>query len=232
MKTLKLEVGKTYINRKGDKVRIVKKDDAPFGPYPYRSEDGYSYQENGRFWHTEWTDDLIEEVPEPRYAFITPEEAKKVTATRYTFTIPDGVKELTVEQEGNRLVVEMVPEDKAPKPGDVMINEHNSVYIFKAVANNDYHTHYAWLAKPGRLFIDYGCCAPGRPATPEEAKPLLDALRKAGKWWNQEAMKVEDVPEPARIMSFVQGYVNNVTWNYEQPCSLIQAYLKYREGEK
>lgn len=214
MKTLKLEVGKTYRSRYGDDIKIVEKG---VGRHPYKGSDGEWYAKNGRFnvFVGEVSHDLIEEVPE----------------TRHTFDIPDGVKRVTVEQVGNRIIVEMVPE-KEPKPGDVMVNEHGSVYVFKAAENNNSHTHYAWMAKPGQLFIDYGCCAPGRPATPEEAQPLFDALKKAGKRWNAEAMQVEDVTERERIMDFVQSYVNNVTWSHEQLCDLVESYIKHKEGEQ
>lgn len=40
----------------------------------------------------------------------------EIGTARHTFAIPDGVKEITVSQVGNRIVVEMVPTAKAPKP--------------------------------------------------------------------------------------------------------------------
>ena len=213
MKQLKIEVGKTYRSRKGDKVRIVDKDDAPFGPYPYRSEDGYSYQENGRFWHTEWADDLIEEVPE---------------TTRRTFAIPDGVKKVTVEQVGNRIVVEIVPE--APKPGDVMKNKHGSVYIFKEVRGES-HEYFACLGRDGRVYY-HSVAIPGRPATPEEAQPLFDALKEAGKRWNPETMEVEDVPKFDLILEWVEANIKDGYYNHEDVAEAIEGYLKHKEGEK
>lgn len=215
MKTLKLQVGKTYRSREGEEVKIVKMGN--MGWDYWNGNNGEWYYEGGKWSHfaEEHPKDLIEEV----------------TEIRHTFAIPYGVKEVTVEQVGNRIVVEMVPE-KEPKPGDVMVNEHGSVYVFKAVANNDYHTHYAWLAKPGQLFIDYSCCAPGRPATPEEAQPLWDALKKAGKRWNPETMQVEEIAESDRIREWAEGHLSSCHYNHERIAEIIEAYLKYREGEK
>ena len=118
MKTLKLEVGKTYRSREGEEVKIVRKNNK--GWVYWEGSNGRWYYEGGKgsFAAEEHPKDLIEEVPsEP---------------TRHTFDIPDGVKKVTVEQVGNRIVVEMVPE-KEPKPGDVMINDFGSVYIFLAL---------------------------------------------------------------------------------------------------
>src|SRR5690554_4195558 len=216
MKQIKLEVGKTYRSRKGESVKIVGKTNASW--HLYQGSNGRWYTEAGQWCNAESPHNLIEEVEE-------------LPETRHTFDIPDGVKKVTVEQVGNRIVVEMVPEDVEPKPGDVMVNKWGSVYIFKAVVDNFNHKHYAWFGKDGRLVIG-SMCTPGRPATPEEAQPLWDALKKAGKRWNPETMQVEEVAERYRIMDFLKGYANNVTWNYEQLCWMIEAYLKHREGEK
>lgn len=219
MQTLKLEVGKTYRSRKGEEVRIVEKNRD--GKYPYKGDNGHLYTESGRFlfYAEESPYDLIEEVPSE--------------TTRHTFKIPDDVKEVTIEQVGNRIVVEMVPDIKEPKPGDVMVNEKGSVYVYRGEGDSVLHDNYCVLFNDGKLGI--GCQNEiGRLATPEEAKPLFDALKKAGKRWNPETMQVEDVPERERIMDYLQGCVNvnNVVWTYEQLCLLIEGYLKYREGEK
>ena len=108
MKTLKLQVGKTYRNRKGEEVKIVGKDRT--GKFPYTGSDGGWYTERGRFllYGEISSRDLIEEVEE------VPSEP-----TRHTFSIPDGVKKITVSQVGNCIVVEMVPEEGEPKPKTV-----------------------------------------------------------------------------------------------------------------
>ena len=239
MKTLKLQVGKTYRSRKGEVVKIVRKIDSI---WPFVGDNEESYREQGRYYSASWNSpyDLIEEVEEvgsTSHTFGLVPEA--LTAIRYTFDIPDGMKKGTVSQEGNRIIVEMVPkEDEGPKPGDVMINKHGSVYIFKENYGNIFkenygsiHTNYAFLGKDGHLIIE-GHCFSGRPATPEEAQPLWDALKKAGKRWNPETMQVEEIAERERIMDFLQRYGNNVRWNHEQLCLLIESYLKHKEGEK
>src|SRR5690554_963635 len=76
-----------------------------------------------------------------------------------------------------------------------MVNGLGSVYIFQSVrGNGEFHNHYVWLGENGMMSM-LGLCYPGRPATPEEAQPIWDALRKAGKRWNAETMQVEEVAE-------------------------------------
>ena len=102
MKTLKLEVGKTYRSRAGEEVKIVGMGNK--GWDYWEGSNGEWYYEGGK-WSCvtkEHPEDLIEEVTEP---------------TRHTFDIPDGVKKVTVEQHSNRIVVEMVPE-KEPTESD------------------------------------------------------------------------------------------------------------------
>src|SRR5690554_3530811 len=191
MKQIKLEVGKTYRSREGEEVRIIKKYGG--GIFPYNGNNGRWYAESGRWDNlsTERPEDLIEEVPE----------------TRQTFAIPEGVRRVTVEQVGNRIVVEMVPEDvKTPKPGDVMVNTNGSVYIFKEVLDYNTHRDFVWLGEDGRLAIGETCYS-GRHATSEEAQPLFDALKKAGKKWNPETMKVEELPKPGDVMVNTHGSV-------------------------
>lgn len=215
MKTLKLEVGKTYLSREGKEVRIVKNNGA--GTYRYEGSDGELYAENGK-WNCAvpgHPEDLIEEVP----------------ATRHTFNIPDGVKKITVEQVGNRIVVEMVPE-KEPKPGDIVF-EDGRIMIVK-IYPNSYHAMF--YPKYGKLFINglYGIpftSARFRPATPEEAQPLWDALKKAGKRWNPETMEVEDVPEIDRILEWAMENIKDGYYNQEDVAEAIEGYLKQKEAK-
>jgi len=213
MKQLKLEVGKTYLSREGREVTIVGNNDRV--EYPCTGNNGQWYTESGRFHY---------DVPESPHDLI--EEAPKFSRT---FDIPNDVKKVTVEQVGNRIVVEMVPE--APTPGDVLVNEHKGVYIFKSVAGYGNHNYYAWVGKSGSLSFEW-TCAHGRPATPEEAQPLWDALRKAGKKWNPETMEVEDVPESERILEWVEEHLNDGHYNQEGIAEVIGHYLKHREGKK
>lgn len=217
MEQIKLEVGKTYLSRKGEEVRIVEKGRE--GKYLYKGSNDEWYTESGRWQDFSEEDprDLIEEAPK----------------TSRTFDIPNGAKKVTVSQEGNRIIVEMVPEDKEPKPGDVMVNNHGSVYIFKSHRDNGRsHASFAWLGENGALLTGGMSCYSGRPATAEEAQPLWDALKKAGKRWNAETMQVEDVPERKRIMDFLRSYLNDVKWSHEQLCILIESYIKYRGDKK
>ena len=219
MKTLKLEVGKTYRSRKGEEVKIVRKIDSIWA---FVGDNEESYNEQGRYYSANWSSpyDLIEEV----------EEVEEVPETRHTFAVPDGVKKVTVEQVGNRIVVEMVP-GKEPKPGDVMINKYGSVYILKSIVGKVTHKYFAHLGKSGRLAIDMSCYA-GRPATPEEAQPLWDALKKAGKRWNPETMQVEEITESDRIREWVEENLNDVYYSKQCIAKVIGYYLKHREGEK
>ena len=50
MSKIKLEVGKTYRNRMGEEVRIVKKDNGK-DKYPYIGDDNEWYAENGRYFY-------------------------------------------------------------------------------------------------------------------------------------------------------------------------------------
>ena len=106
MKHIKLQVGKTYRSREGEEVKIVGMGNK--GWDYWEGSNGEWYYEGGK-WSCvtkEHPEDLIEEV----------------TETRHTFDIPDGVKKVTVEQVGNCIVVEMVPE-KEPKPKTVKVEE-------------------------------------------------------------------------------------------------------------
>jgi len=136
MKTLKLEVGKTYRSREGEEVKITGCDGGYY--QPYKGTNGEWYTEGGKWQSSpeESPKDLIEELPE----------------TRHTFAIPGGVKKVTVSQEGNRIVVEMVPEDVEPKPGDVMINEYDSVYILKPALNILMDHFYRWYCRVVRIY--------------------------------------------------------------------------------
>lgn len=214
METLKLEVGKTYRNRKGKEVKIVGTNDSEL--WPFVGDNGRRYAESGSCWYSEDLDDLIEEVSE----------------TRHTFKIPDDVKEVTIEQVGNRIVVDMVPEEaKEPKPGDVMVNEKGSVYIFRGEGDSVLHDNYCVLFNDGKLGI--GCQNEiGRLATPEESKLLFDALRKAGKRWNTETMEVEEVPESDRILEWVWANLKSALYDKGSVAEAIEEYLKYREGKK
>lgn len=215
MKKLKLEVGKAYRSRKGEEVRIVGKDNQCSNPY--QGSNGERYAEGGkwRYDSKEDSEDLVEEVAE-------------LPKTRYTFAIPYGASHVTVEQVSNRIVVEMVPE--APKPGDVLVNDRGSVYIFKSVRDDGGHNHFAWLGDSRSLRIAEWCFS-GRPATPEEAQPLWDALKKAGKRWNGETLEVEEIPEIDLIREWVERHFLEGHYTQDNISEVIEAYSNYKEAK-
>lgn len=219
MKHIKLEVGKTYRSREGEEVKIVGMGNK--GWDYWEGSNGEWYYEGGKWSYVskEHPEDLIEEVTEP---------------TRHTFSIPDGVKKVTVEEVGNRIVVDMVPE-REPKPGDVMINNRGSIYIFKRDIGYHRHESYAWLGKNGGIenLSFTGWCSSGRPATPEEAQPLWDALKKAGKRWNPVTQVVEEeITEIDHIREWVEKHLNCRYYSHEGLTKVIYNYLKHKEDEK
>lgn len=64
MRQIQLEVGKTYISREGEEVKIIKKSN-PHN-HPFQGSNGGFYAENGRWGYgsEERPEDLIEEIPE------------------------------------------------------------------------------------------------------------------------------------------------------------------------
>jgi hypothetical protein len=72
MKTLKLQVGKTYRSREGEEVKIVRKNNK--NVFPYQGSNGRWYAENGKwgYFPNEHPEDLIVEGPDPILQFFTP----------------------------------------------------------------------------------------------------------------------------------------------------------------
>ena len=62
MSQIKLEVGKTYQSREGNKVRIVGRINSRI--WPFFGDNGESYDDQGRYYSTSFNDhrDLIEEI--------------------------------------------------------------------------------------------------------------------------------------------------------------------------
>jgi hypothetical protein len=101
---LKLEVGKTYRNREGKEVKIVKF--APGDNYPFVDSDDWSYTENGRFSPpAESRHDLLEEIKEEK------QELKLEVGKTYR-TRADDLADTVVK------VVEFVLGDTHPYKGD------------------------------------------------------------------------------------------------------------------
>ena len=82
---MQLEIGKTYLSRKGELITIV--GHTKYIGFPYRGGDGASYQDSGRFdemRETEW--DLIKEVGGKMRIELTQEELECLyTCVRYVF---------------------------------------------------------------------------------------------------------------------------------------------------
>lgn len=216
MSNIKLQVGKTYRSREGEEVKIIRMGNR--GWDYWNGSNGEWYYEGGKWSYSaeEHPKDLIEEVPE----------------IRHTFTIANDVKTITIKQVGNRIVLEMVSEEKKePKPGDVMINHMGNIYIFKSVRNDKGHNIFVWFGDDGSLLFD-GWSLSGRHATPEEAQPLFNALKKAGKRWNPQTMQVEDIPESDCIREWVEKHFNCRYYFHDDLTKVICDYLKYREGTK
>lgn len=97
MKNLKLEVGKTYLNRKGERVKIVK--DTGHRTFPFEGDNYHSYAADGGYWPSgkESVLDLVAEAP------AAPPEKR-------TFKIPENTREISVNETDGRIVIEFVPE--------------------------------------------------------------------------------------------------------------------------
>ena len=67
MKELKLEVGKTYINRQGDKVKILRKETTSNGPIYFEDDCKYHYFKDGKHYGLETAYDLVKEVTEDKH---------------------------------------------------------------------------------------------------------------------------------------------------------------------
>ena len=67
MQELKLEVGKTYVNRQGEKVKILRKETAPNNIIYFEDNNEYHYFLNGNHYGLETAYDLIKEVTEDKH---------------------------------------------------------------------------------------------------------------------------------------------------------------------
>lgn len=87
-KQLRLEVGKTYRNRKGEEVKIVRTNESI---WPFVGDNEDSYDEQGRFYSAKWDSpyDLIEEGPDPILIFLHPRmELLSISAIESAAGIP------------------------------------------------------------------------------------------------------------------------------------------------
>lgn len=222
MKNLKLEVGKTYLNRLGERVKIV--GDNGHEMFPFEGDNCLSYTLDGHWDHGRdlWLD-LIAEAPAS-------------DTEKRTFKIPENTREISVSETDGRIVIEFVPEvtkvkgQPKFKEGDVVC-EDGRVMIVKSYPDS-YHANF--YARLSRLYIDaqYGIdfTAPTfRLATPAEAQQLFDALAKDGKRWNPDTLEIEELTEREKILAFFEGR------GLPLPDILvpeIETYVKEREAQQ
>lgn len=87
-------------------------------------------------------------------------------------------------------------------PGDVMKTGYGDLIIFKEFKNGKMYDYAFCSHDDGEIYIDQEVPIFSQPqlhishTTPEEAKPLFDALAKRGKKWNKEKLQIEDISKP------------------------------------
>ena len=112
-------------------------------------------------------------------------------------------------------------------PGDVMKTGYGDFFIFKEVKNGQIYDYAFCSHDDGEIYIDQEVPIFSQPqlhishTTPEEAKPLFDALAKRGKKWNKEKLQIEDIPKPKTDEECLRA------WGCGE--KEINDYLKYRE---
>ena len=183
MKQLKLEVGKTYLNREGKRVKIV--ENTGDKRFPFDGDNYHSYTLDGHWMHGGDSElDLIADAP-----IAQPEKR--------TFKIPENTREISVSETDGRIVIEFVPEVPEFTEGDIVCGEAGNPYILKNMDAPVGDRYYAWT-RGGH--VSYGGCGgytgPAvRLATPAEAQQLFDALAKDGKRWNPDTLEIEELTE-------------------------------------
>ena len=117
-------------------------------------------------------------------------------------SIPDGCTSVTVKVDGENVMTEFELQEGGYKPqdGDIVAYGHDgtqyNIGIYCMDLHGESHSEYVTLHYNGAL----KCCGSRwtnknlRPATDEEKQRLFDALAKAGKRWNAEEKRVEDLP--------------------------------------
>ena len=121
MGELKLEVGKTYVNRQGDIVVIVSKDEGE--PWPYVDSSNDTYAENGLWcYHLSNCKNLIEEYFEPT-------NNKSTTKQNTSYTI-DGVT-MNIKKDGNKTKLKFGSGYSFPDETAAVLTDTENGYICK-----------------------------------------------------------------------------------------------------
>ena len=108
-----------------------------------------------------------------------------------------------------------------PKDGDIVfIPEHDS-YASRVLIHKNSDRCYAGLNLSNRYAFKDGYVYGVdnlRPATPEEAQLLFDALEKEGWRWNAEKKELEKIPEPLKAGDLV------IAWDDNKERAIIAKY--------
>ena len=133
MSELKLEVGKKYVNRDGDIIEIVSKDEGESWPYVDLNND--IYEENGLWWDSlTHGKNLIEE-------YIVPATAKDEPKQNTSYTI-DGLT-MNINQKGNKTKLKFGNGYSYPGETAATLNDTGNGYICKfksqSITTQDYY---------------------------------------------------------------------------------------------
>lgn len=130
------------------------------------------------------------------------------------FTVPEGTEKIKIEQEDNRIVIELIPKfepKESFRDGDFIAisipggGRLLGILMGKLGTGNGGFKIYAGLNLMGDIryedsfgyHIDSGRVA--RLMTDEEKKRLLDAIEKDGKRFNSERKCIEDLPKEPKV---------------------------------
>ena len=117
-------------------------------------------------------------------------------------SIPDGCTSVTVKVDGENVMTEFELQEGGYKPqdGDIVAYGHDgiprNIGIYCMDEHGKSHSEHVTMHYSGALrYCEGGWTNKNlRPATEAEKQRLFDALAKAGKRWNAEEKRVEDLP--------------------------------------
>lgn len=135
--------------------------------------------------------------------------------------LPKGIESISVTQHDDKIVIEFIPEKSKFKEGD-FVYEDGRIMIVKSYPSN-YHAN-AYPEHSNRVCYNdwYGVdfSSPTfRRATEEEKQLMIDEMRKDGKRWNAEKLKIEDILKKGDLAIF---------WDSKYLNPLIRLYYTKR----